>query len=236
MSHADPYNIWAGNPNLNPELTHSIELGDIWYGQATSLSGTIYYRHTDSVITRIRTIDQEGVAKTIPRNLNTSDAIGLEFTFGTSLAKWWKVNGSANYYHQTTDGTNLDSSYTASFFSYSARLMSLVNLWKGSTLQVMANYRGPEESPQGVRLAMVFFDIGLKQDVLKSKGTLTLKAVDPFNTHKFRFRTVGDNYTIDSQFQRHARGFVLNFTYKLNNFRQRERQNGDQYQMEEIGF
>ena len=237
MSHSDPYNIWAGNPNLNPELTHSLELGDIWYGKTTSASATIYFRHTDSVITRLRILDEEGRATTMPFNLNQEDAVGLEFTLGTSIFKWWKINGSANYFHKMVDGVNLDTSYTTNYRSYSARINSITDLWKGSSLQLMFNYRGPERWLQGIRYSMIFFDVGLKQDVLKSKGTLTLKVIDPLNTRSFRFLTEGPDYTISSRFRRHSRGFVLNFTYKLNNFRMRERErNGGEYQMEEMGF
>ncbi|MBL4655789.1 MAG: TonB-dependent receptor, partial [Bacteroidia bacterium] len=60
-SYANPLNLWVGNPDLNPEYTHSFEFGDVKYWDNSTLTASIYYRHTDGVIQRIRTIDSNSV-------------------------------------------------------------------------------------------------------------------------------------------------------------------------------
>ena len=229
-SYADPLNLWIGNPQLNPELTNSFELGHIKYWENSFLSSSIYYRHTDSVIQRIRLLDTNGVTTTQPENLSYSDAFGLELSFSKSLFKWWKLNGSFNYFRNIIDGGNLGSEYTADAFSWTARVNSQMTLWKKWNLQCMFNYRGPRETTQGIRQEMLFLDIGLRKDILDEKGTLSIKISDVFNSKKFISDTYGRNFHVTSTYQRMTRRYILGFSYKINQYRNKQRKKREGYE------
>jgi len=228
-SYSDPLNLWIGNPNLNPELTHSFELTHIKYWDKSFLSSSIYYKRTDSVVQRIRRIDTNGISTTRPENLSFRDNFGVELAFSKDLFKWWKVNGSFNYFRSIIDGGNLGPSFESDSYSYTGRLNSQMKFWKKISAQIMFNYRGPRETTQGTREAMYFMDIGLKADIWNRKGSLGLRISDVFNTRKFSMETVGDNFVINSEYQRQSQRVYLSFTYKINNYRpkKRKREEGD---------
>jgi hypothetical protein len=64
---------------------------------------------------------------------------------------------------------------------------------------------------------MYSFDIGIKKDVFKGKGTISLSLSDIFNTQQFRTVTDATSYHVESEWKRESRILTLGFTYKLNN-------------------
>lgn len=234
-SYADPLNQWVGNPDLNPELTHSFEIGHLKYWEKSFLGSSIYYRHTDSVITRIRLIDSDGVSTTQPYNLSTKDQFGVELTFSNELTKKWKVNGSFNYFRSILDGGILGEQYNADAFSYTGRLNSNIKLGKGINFQIMYNYRGARVTAQGTRKAMSFMDMGIKMDILKKKGSLNLKLSDVFNTRVFVMETFGEGFYIETRYRHASRVFFINFTYKINKYKAKRSRRGG-YDMQDMGM
>ena len=236
-SYADPLNLWIGNPELNPELTHSMELTHIKYWKRSFISSGIYYRHTDSVMQRIRKLDSMGISTTRPENLSQSHSYGIELSFSQQLFQWWKINGSFNYFRRITDGRNLDEMYRSDAYSWSGRVNSQMTFWKDLQLQWMFNYRGPRETTQGTRSAMYFFDVGIKKEVFDQKGSVSLKVRDVFNSRIYDMETFGPNFYIHSQYQRSPRMVFASFSYKVNDYRSRKkRQRGQNYEMEDMGM
>ncbi|NJO87410.1 MAG: TonB-dependent receptor [Lewinella sp.] len=94
----DNRNFFSGNPNLDPEFSHSIELGHLKYFGKGSLSSSLYYRHTEGVVQRIRTVDAAGNSNTRPENLATEDALGLELTAAYDFAKWWLLQHQCQFF------------------------------------------------------------------------------------------------------------------------------------------
>jgi len=235
-SYSDPLNLWIGNPDLNPELTHSLELTHIKYWEKASLSSSIYYKHTDSVMQRIRTIDTNGIATTRPENLSSRDNFGIEVAASIDILKWWKLNGSFNYFRAIVDGGNLGPSYESDSYSYTARVNSQMKFWKKLTAQIMFNYRGPRITVQGTRMEMYFMDVGLKMDIWERKGSLGLKVSDVFNSRRFQTETIGDNFVINSEYYRQSQRIYLSFSYKINNYRPKKRKRGDHEYSDEDGM
>ncbi|MBW8052080.1 MAG: TonB-dependent receptor, partial [Cytophagales bacterium] len=202
-SYADPLNQWIGNPDLNPELTSSFEIGDIKYWEKNTLSSSIYYRHTDDVIQRIRQLDDSsGISITQPENLSSRESFGVEMTFSKNIFKWWKLNGSFNYFRSIVDGGNLGEGFASDFYSWTGRLSSQMTVLKDMDIQIMFNYRAPRETTQGMRREIYFIDIGIKKRVLKGKGTISLRLSDVLNSRKYAGETNGPGFYIYSEYKR----------------------------------
>ena len=131
----DNRNIYSGNPNVKPIFTHSVELGHLKTWDNGSLLTSIYYRHRDGVIERISRSDATGVITTLPINLSTEDAAGLEFSFSYNLFKWWRVMLSANAYYSITDGDFESQSFYAETFTARGRLTSKWTIWEKLDIQ-----------------------------------------------------------------------------------------------------
>ncbi|MDX1476822.1 MAG: outer membrane beta-barrel family protein [Saprospiraceae bacterium] len=219
---SDSRNFWGGNPNLDPEFTNSMEIGHVKYWDNASLSSSIYYRHSTGVIQRIRTIDDEGITRTMPQNLATRDAFGFEFTFSKDILDTWKVDGNLNLFRSITDGGEFGDADT---YSWQTRMNSRVTLFNKLETQLRLNYRGPQETTQGRSQGTFHADLGMSMDVLKRNGTLTLNVSDVFNTRKRRYVTEGVGFYAEGEFRWRPRSTTLTFTYRLNQKKQRQRGN-----------
>lgn len=231
---SDPLNLRTGNPNLRPEYTNAFELGYLRYIKNITLNSTLYFRKTTDVITRFRTLRPDGVSVLTFENLAVSEDYGGELVLSGQLLKWLRVNASGNIFWNQTEAPNLGQELSSDFVGYFARLGINLALPYKIDMQIMSNYRGPRESPTGRMREMFFMDIGAKKDILKNKGSVTLRVSDPFNTGKFRYENFGPGFKINGSFDRNMQAVYLGFTYRINNFKQeRERNRGDQGQMDD---
>lgn len=222
-SYSDSRNQWHGNPNLNPEYTSSFELNHIKYWDKSSLSSSLYYRHTVDVIQHIRTINDEGVTVSMPENLASRDAWGLDVTFSTAITKIWKLDGNVNLFRQITKSEVYGDADT---YSWQGRINSRVTIFKDVETQLRLNYRGPRETTQGHTKNTFHADIGISKDIFNKKATLTLNVRDVFNTRKRRYVTEGTGFYSEGEFQWRSRSTTLTFTYRLNQKKRPERGGG----------
>ncbi len=237
---SDSRNFRAGNPNLTPEFTHSIEAGYLYNWKSGNVLSSVYYRRTTGVIERITLlaedvdfVDVTGVGNgqiqnvTLPINLSAQDAYGIEFTISQDLASWWSVNGNLNFYRAVTEGSFEGRNYASDVTSLNARIASKVELPAKMALQSNIRYRGPQNNTQGLTKSITMIDLALAKDVLKGNGTLTLSVSDLLNDRRRRSEINGENFFTESEFQWRARQFLLNFTYRLNQKKERKREGRD---------
>lgn len=220
VTYSDSRNFFSGNPDLNPEFSDVVELGHIKYFEKGSLSSSLYYRYTADKIDRIRTVDNTGNSVTLPENLLSEKAYGIEFSANYSPLKWWKMDGNFNFFHADIDGTNIAEGYSATTYSWFARYTSKFMLPKNLDVQLRANYEAPQKTAQGSREALYYFDLAASKDVLGGKGTLTLSVLDIFNTRRWRNTTEGDNFYSRGNFQWRKRQINLTFNYRINQSKQ----------------
>lgn len=216
VTFSDQRNFFSGNPDLNPEFTNSFDLGHIKYFEKGSFTSSLYYRHTNGKVLRIRRVDAQGFSNTRPENLATEDAFGAEFTSTYTPFKWWKLDFNFNFFRAITDGQNLDATFKADTYSWFARQTSRFNLAQGTDLQIRANYEAPQQLPQGRRKSRTFVDLAFSKEILKGKGTLTFNVIDLFNSRYMRTVTEGLNFYTDATMGMRARQINLTVMYRLN--------------------
>ncbi len=220
-SYSDARNIWAGNPNLNPEFTDSYEVGYLKYFEEGTVTSSIFYRHTDGVIERIREVIADTISRTRPQNLSTRNDYGLEFTFSFDPSKKWRLNGNVNFFRSQTEGQYEGQDFSADTYTWFGRLSNRVTVFKKVDIQVNFNYRAPRKNTQGRSKAMWNVDPAASMDILKGKGTLTLSVRDLFNTRLRRYISEGENFFVEGEWRWRARRTTLTFNYRLNQKKQR---------------
>ncbi len=229
FSFSDARNFYSGNPNLDPEFTNSIELGHIKYWDNASLTSSVYYRHTEGVTERIRTVDAEGNSFTRPVNLSTERSWGAEATFSASPLEWLDLDGNVNIFRSVTDGEFEGQSFDAEAFSMFGRLNSKVKLWKKVDSQVRFNYRAPRNNPQGREKSISHLDLAFSKEIFNNKGSLTLSINDVFNSRRRRYISQGPDFFTEGDFQwRRGQQVMMTLNYRLNqNKQRREGRRGD---------
>jgi outer membrane receptor protein involved in Fe transport len=215
-SFSDSRNIFRGNPDLDPEFTHSVELGHIKNWNKGSFASAIYYRHTTETIERIRRTEEYERFVTQPQNLNTEDAFGLELTTNYSPFKWWRLNGNFNFYHAKIDGNNIEQDLESDTYSWFIKGSSKFIINKKTNIQARYYYRAPRQTPQGMILKLYTVDLAASRDIFNDKGALTLSIRDVFNSRKHRYIANGDNFFTRSSQNWTSRSITLSLNYRLN--------------------
>ncbi|WP_460958700.1 TonB-dependent receptor [Spirosoma litoris] len=227
MTFSDSRNFFSGNPNLNPEFTDAFEVGHIKYVEKGSISSSVYYRYTTGKIIRIRRVNDQGFSTTRPENLATEHSYGAEFAGSYALYKWWKLDGSVNFFRAITNGGNLDASYQSDTYSWFTRMTSRFTIWRNTDFQMRGNYEAPQKTPQGTRQAIVTLDLSVSKDILKNNGTLVLNVLDVFNSRRYRSITEGANFYTESNSQGRLRQINLTFNYRLHQAKKKMKESGE---------
>ncbi len=207
--------IWQGNPNLDPELTDSYEIGFLRYFKKGSLLSSIYYRYGTNVIRRINVVE-EGIGNIFPVNLGFDNSFGLEFNVNYDIFKWWQVTGNMNFFRSVITGDYEGVNYDAEALTMTARGSAKFTLPNQLRVQTSFNYQAPRNTTQGRRLAFYSWDIGANKKILKKKGSLAFSVRDVLNGRIYRSIMEGDNFFATSTFQWRRRQFTLSFNYQLN--------------------
>jgi outer membrane receptor protein involved in Fe transport len=223
-SYRDEYKIRIGNPELEPEYVNSFELGyqKMFDKSYVSLEG--YYRMTENMITRVRTIE-DGITIHTTENLNSDKSIGAELSANLFLTDYLIVMGSANVYHYELDGNVYDEDVSTSTDTWNTRLNANLFLSKSTRFQLSTFYMGDNITAQGTRSGFFTLSMALKQDLFDKQATVTLQARDILGGMKREMTTSGEYFYNYNRFLRESPVIQLSFSYKINNYR-KERGNG----------
>ncbi|WP_242926540.1 outer membrane beta-barrel family protein [Pontibacter vulgaris] len=235
VDRSDRFNLSYGNPNLNPEFINALELGYLKYWGDLSLNSTVFYRRTTDEIERFRTpttviLDGDTIpgTETTFLNLASNSSYGVELGLNYTLAKWWQLNGSVSGFRTELNTTQGDTELSNSRISWNSKLNSTMTVWKNMDIQVSAFYRAPMADIQGRMEQMFSADLGVKKDVMKKNGTISLRVSDIFNTRQFNFLSYAPEFRTESKNRRQSRIIYLGFTYRINSEgdqRRRQQQN-----------
>ena len=226
FSFGDNRNFYGGNPNLDPEYTDSYEIGHIKYWEGFTLNSSLFWRHSYDVIERIQISNGDGTTITAPQNLTERDDYGLDINASFSKLSWWRLDGNISIFRSITDGQNIGEEFTADTYTYTSRLTNKITTLSDTDFQLRMNYRGPRDTTQGKRKAIVSVDLGVSRDFMNKKLSLTINARDLFNSRKRVWENQIGNLTELGDFQWRARTINFTATYKIINDKKRGKRGG----------
>lgn len=97
-------NVFQGNPDLDPAFANAFDLGYMKRWKKITFTSSVYYqRETQSFefITENTgqfTSDGIQIIRRVPINLSTNERIGAEAGVMYNPTKWWRMNGSFNFF------------------------------------------------------------------------------------------------------------------------------------------
>jgi len=219
-SYVDPYTIRIGNPALEPEYIHSLELGYQKGWGMNFLAAELYYRNTRNLITRVTEYDDSLDLFILNiENLNNDHSAGAELMVNWKFWKWLTVNGSFTPYYYRIDGDINGTPVSEETFSWSSNLNTTFQITPTTRLQTNMAYRSKTVTAQGSREGFYYMNVAFRQDLFDRKLSATLQVRDLFGSMKRDFTNVGENFLQHVVMSREPRVLTLTLSYRINNYR-----------------
>ncbi|MFO7932556.1 MAG: outer membrane beta-barrel family protein [Bacteroidales bacterium] len=218
-SYVDPYTVREGNPALEPEYIHSLELGYQKGWGMNFLAAEIYYRNTTNLVTRVTNYnDSLDLFVLKVTNLNNDHSAGAEMMVNWKFWKWLTVNGSITPYYYRISGDINGSPVEEETFSWRSNLNTTFQITKTTRLQTNMAYRSGTVTAQGTREGYYYMNLALRQDLFDRKFSATLQLRDVFGTVRRDFTSFGDNFEQHVVMTREPRVLTLTLSYRINNY------------------
>ena len=233
----DQYTYRQGNPNLNPQFTHNIELS---HNYNSFLNTTLNYTVTTDILNDIlKQNDETKVTYQTKENVAKRRNIGLAISFNKNITKWWTsnvyVNVNNSHYQGIVDGADLNVKLT-SFMGHTTQIFRFAKTWSA---EVNGFYR-TKTLETGVFLIepMGVVSFGISKQIFQNKGTIKINAIDPFYIQ--RAKVIIDYGNIDTYVtnQWDNRRVAISFSYRFSkgqNVQQRKRTTSSAEEQNRVG-
>ncbi|GLC26803.1 TonB-dependent receptor domain-containing protein [Roseisolibacter agri] len=212
----DALTVFEGNPRLQPEYTHSYELG---YQQSLprnlgSLQITPYLRHTVNAVRQIGVVDEAGILRISFQNAATSDSYGTDANLTFRAGKLTGFGG-ASVFENRTDAANLENATSVKAFGWATRANVTWKILPTTDLQAFGSYRAKMKTEQGTQSRFLMTNLAVRHKLRGDKATATLRIMDPLGTMGWTIHA-SDGRVIQLMDRRFgARGAFLNFSWNF---------------------
>jgi len=205
-----------GNPDMDPALTNSFELGFLTRFGKLRINPSIYYQHTTDFFEFYTERDADGVLITKPINLDHENRIGFEISTTYNPTKWLRLSGELNYFSYQQRGDFNEQNFDFDDSSWFTRISSRIKLPSDFILQATYNFRGANESAQTYTKASYFMDLGFSKNLLGNNATLTFNARNILNSREQFLTRTGEDFNYQSHRKIKGPRYSLTFMYRFN--------------------
>lgn len=211
----DPLNRYVGNPDIDPQYTHSLSLDGSWTGTFGTLRFSPYYRRTTDDWAQIKTVDEQGVSTLTWENLASTESYGTSLTASVRPVNGISGSASVSGSREVRNASNLATDYSGNAMRWSARGNLSAEITESLALQAMGNYTPAYDVPQGRISSSVMTHVGIRQQLLNDRVTVNLMVTDPFNVYRSSFTTRDPTHIQIGRSRWSARAAVLSASYSF---------------------
>lgn len=244
---SDKLNPSKGNPGLQPEFTNSFELSyEKTFKNKGNFLASLYYKHTNDLITRYQTSDNSGGSEVILTsyiNANSSYVTGLELTSRINLTKWWEFTPNFNLYNSDVKIDIPGEQDQPSLTSYFVKINNNFKLPKNFTIQLSGDYQsktvlppggsggggggrgmgpmygGSLSAAQGYVRPNYGVDVAIRYEFLKNRAaSISLNMNDVFRTRRYDIHSESSFFSQDVFRRRDPQVLRLNLNWKFGKF------------------
>jgi outer membrane receptor for ferrienterochelin and colicin len=224
LNETNPYNVLQGNPLLDPEISHNIELGYSTFVKGSMINASLFYRRVSNII---ENFNREYVSPTtgLRGALTTYNNIGTTQSFGTNVfasynptPKWTLMtNIGLNTYEVENNDPNRIGMNQGTYLNYNFFMRSATAFKGGWNLELFGVVNSPRYTFQSTTAAMFFYGGGVKKDIMKKQGSVGFNVLNPFK-RDLHIKTISESGSSFAQTQNiyyPLRQIGLNFSYKF---------------------
>ncbi len=218
INRANPLNISAGNPELDPEFTNNYELALNTFFKNTFLNASLYVRNTNNAIESIRDVIGSDTIRTGYANIGLQNAYGMTLFANYNYKSKLQFGAGGDLMYVDLNNNVADPIYRSanSGMVISGRVFASYNMKNGWGLQAFSFYRGNQVQLQGSQGGFGIYSLSLKKDLKDKKGSIGVGA-ENFFTPNFRIRSevVSPIIVQNSVNVLHNMNFKINFSYRI---------------------
>ncbi|WP_394799981.1 outer membrane beta-barrel family protein [Hymenobacter translucens] len=216
----DQYNISKGNPTLDPEYADSYELSYSTFVKGSVINSSLFMRRTGNAIETVRTQRADTTVSSFA-NVATNASYGLSL-FGSFKPKpKWELGGSATFTYVTLRSGFLNTTNEGLIYNLNVNSTykfgtTDTDFLKGYSVQFFGGLNSSRIQLQGQSAAWNWYSVGIRKDILKEKGSITLNA-DNFLQARRDMNTIVNTpqFDLDSHNYIALRGIRLAFNYRF---------------------
>ena len=214
ITYEDYHTRIIGNPDLESEYIHSLELSWRKMFSSTQVTATVYARRRTGVVDYIRRAYDVGVTLDSIINAGNGWRKGLELQVTTKPTKWWQLtaNGdlSLHNFRATYEGCISTHNTTGSI-----GWINNFRVAKNMALQFDGHFVSGHHLTQGWETAYVYFDLAARQSLLQGKLQLGLVAHDLFHTARYHSLRTSNLLSSETWVRPTYPNIVLSVSYRF---------------------
>jgi len=220
VNNTDPQFISSGNPKLNVEKAHNINVNYSVFKPKINLNAGVNYNFINNSIQRVTEIIED-VSYTTFENIGTQKRIGMNLYLGWTPIKnlRFNLNTSGGYVDiRANNGSGMKNSGINGFAFGNAQY----TLPKEFRLSLHGGGGTPQVNLQGESSGFYFYGLGLNKSFLKKKLTVSLNASTPFNKYR-KMSSIEDKnpeYYRKTHYQMQTRFFGMRVSYQFGELKQ----------------
>ncbi len=220
-NNADFLNRTEGNPYLDPEIVHQVEMGYNFTFKGFTTFSAIFYKYTDGIIEQILNIDNNGLSVNTFKNIGTNNSVGFN-TFVSKSVKLVTFRVGGNMATYNAKGIVNGVAASRSSYEYNMFMNGEIKITGTFKADFFSFFRSPVRTIQGDNPAFTIYGMGVRKEFKNSSIGLTL--IEPFNADKFFNSNIATTaFTQRTSFSIPFRSIGVNFRYKFGNVDFKER-------------
>ena len=225
---ADPKNITVGNPKLNAELSHNVEVGYNKFFGLSSVNIAVYRRFTNNAIEAVRKISGDTIVTTYYNQANNKNT-GLNVS--GNLMKGYKFMIGGNFDISYVEVDNNALGINNSGINYGINGFLNWTIYEAWGIQAYGGFRGPTITSQGKSTSFYFYGIGAKRDLLNKKASLSIGVDNPFTPYqvnKTELNVYGTQFKSENRFYAFGGRISFNWMFGKMSFSNKSNEKGIQ--------
>jgi len=231
-NNTDQLNRVEGNPLLDPEITHQVEVGYNTRFLGFNIFGSGYYKKTNEIIEQILIVQPDGISLNTFDNVGTNNSFGVNLFINKSIKKLnFRIGGDIFTYDATgiVNGEELANSA----LQYQIFTGGDYTITKTIKMDFFGFFRSDQATLQGFTPSFSIYGFGLRKDI--KDWSIGIRVIEPFVENKaFVTEQEGADFYQRSSFEIPFRSVGLNVRYKFGKVDFKERKskirNTDQIQ------
>lgn len=209
---ADLFNQTRGNPFLNPEITHQIELSYNFNLGGAMIYMSPYYKYTEGVIEQVVRVE-DGISVNSFQNISDNNSFGINLFTSKSIKKL-TVRGGGNLYTYSAEGIINGVETSRNDIQYQIFFGGDYSFTGNFKSDFFGFFKSPNATLQGTTPTFWIYGFGFRYDFKNS--SLGIRLIDPFNENKeFNSRQEGPDFRQVNDFSIPFRSIGINFRYKF---------------------